>query len=174
MSNFKTQAEVPFKWESQPGKPKDPPKDTEFHHLALVDLQPQAAVEARCVHAPPAGVAPKMAGGGRFRKLTRLRQKKVVNKHVETAGPEFSSRATGLAAAHGLHGYSNNGPKLDRDLDDHHLICSNASSSPKSFCSSSSVGSASSSASNNTSYNVALKRRSKLRNLAWGCIKWVS
>ncbi|PON75928.1 hypothetical protein PanWU01x14_038790 [Parasponia andersonii] len=157
LSNFKTRAEVPFKWESQPGKPKDPPKGTAHQFTGsppAVD-QPQSAVVARGVHAPPRPVAPNVSGGRRFwKKLSKRRQKQVVEK-VEPAGPS--------AATRGLDNSNNNGSN--------HLIFSVASSSPRSCCSSSSVTSASSSASNTNCNNAGVKPRSRLQNLAWGCIK---
>lgn len=128
-------------------------------------------VAANGPHAPPVAVTPRpAAGGGRFwKKLSRRRQKRVVEK-VE---PAARSALVSSTEARGLD-YSNKGSKAEEELD-HHLTCSAASSwRNSSYLSSSSVASASSSssASNTSIYNRSLKPTSRLQKLAWGCIKW--
>lgn len=161
LKSFRTTAEVPFDWESEPGKPKDPPKRDSFSDPP-VDRPPFE--EAPEFHAPPcpppraAGKAASQQAKVRFwRKLIDKGQKTVKKvRQKPLALPSFKEVARGSIVFGGLDGIL---PKSDY----HESF--NSSMASSSFNYSSSMSSPSNSF-------LALKRSSKLQTFARACIKW--
>ncbi|EXB54757.1 hypothetical protein L484_012857 [Morus notabilis] len=158
LQNFRTPAEVPFNWESQPGKPKDPPTG-EFFRPPPVDLLPSP--EARAPRYVPARSPPRADGTVVSQQTLRVRLwKKLIERGHKTV-KKVRAKAPSLTAARGsvLFGGIDGliMPKCEHHRD--HFCSSIASSS---FNSSS------------TSFNgcLALEGSSKLQNFARGCIKW--